>query len=80
MKDNPLVIVLKLVIADPELRHLFIRSPGKVLNYLAWGVHLIWSVKEAVFVLLCQSYQKEKLPTTLNTNIGPSGLLEALIN
>ena len=42
MKDNPLVIVLKLVIADPELRHLFIRSPGKVLNYLAWGVHLIW--------------------------------------
>jgi len=37
MKENPLVIVLKLVIADPELRHLFIRSPGKVFKLLGLG-------------------------------------------
>jgi hypothetical protein len=37
MKDNPLVIVLKLVIADPELRHLFVRSPGKVFKMLGLG-------------------------------------------
>jgi len=37
MKDNPLVIVLKLVIADHELRHLFIRSPGKVFKMLGLG-------------------------------------------
>lgn len=35
--DNPLVIVLKLVIADPELRRLFIRSPGKVFKLLGLG-------------------------------------------
>ncbi|MBD1194580.1 hypothetical protein [Vulcanococcus sp. Clear-D1] len=37
MKDNPLIIVLKLVIADPELRHLFIRRPGRVFKILGLG-------------------------------------------